>query len=243
MQPLFASPLMYWVGMTTRADTPPDELAAFNNFYSHTHAPEVLVRNPGFVRATRYELIGPDPRGDLGPGWLAVYDLEDEAAARAYEAVNDGPADGRPAYSAGPPAWQRARRDWRFLWRQVAAVGRPSEAPYAIYLVGMNIPAETDAAGLAAFNAFYTDVHVPEVVAAGGYTSGTRFERYRDFKPEEARCPRFLAVYQADQAATERLLHRASSAVYSSGPPAWEQHETLWRLVYRRINAELSTSA
>ena len=61
---VFTHPFMYWVGMNTAADTSQEELAKFNDFYSNTHVPEVVTSNPGFVRATRYELYEPDPRGD-----------------------------------------------------------------------------------------------------------------------------------------------------------------------------------
>src|SRR6266436_2213324 len=59
------APFMYWVGMNTAADTSPQELAEFNDFYSHTHMHEVVASHPGFMRATRYELCDPDPRGDF----------------------------------------------------------------------------------------------------------------------------------------------------------------------------------
>ena len=73
---------MYWVGMDTAPETGASELAEFNRFYSQVHLPEVVAGNSGFVRATRYELAGPDPRGDFGPRWLAVYEMDGEAAAR-----------------------------------------------------------------------------------------------------------------------------------------------------------------
>src|SRR5438045_2031366 len=100
----FAHPFMYWVGINTAPQTSSTDLAAFNSFYSRVHAGEVLARNPGFVRATRYELLQPDPRGDYGPRWLAVYEMDGEAAARAYAAREDGPAEGRPTYTPGPSA-------------------------------------------------------------------------------------------------------------------------------------------
>ena len=65
---------------------------------------------------------------------------------------------------------------------------------------------------LAEFNTFYTNIHVPEVMAHRGYRRGTRFERHCEFRhPQPGRRP------------------------LSSGPPTWEKHDTLWRLVYRRI--------
>lgn len=80
MQQAFAYPFMYWVGMNTHPDTDPTAVAEFSRFYSTIHVPEVVASNPGFVRGTRYELLHPDPRGDWGPRWLAVYEMDGEAA-------------------------------------------------------------------------------------------------------------------------------------------------------------------
>jgi hypothetical protein len=103
-------------------------------------------------------------------------------------------------------------------------------------MVGMNVPAHTDAAGLAEFNTFYNETHVPEVMAAGGYDRATRHELYRDFAHPPPGCPRFCAIYEAGAEATEtRETRRANRAALSSGPPTWEQHDTIWRLSYRHI--------
>jgi hypothetical protein len=103
-------------------------------------------------------------------------------------------------------------------------------------MVGMNVPADTDTTALAEFNTFYTDTHVPEIMATGGYARGSRFELYREFAHPAPGCPRFCAIYEADSAATDaRETLRAARGKMSSGPPAWEKHETLWRLVYRLI--------
>ena len=75
------------------------------------------------MRGTRYELLVPDARGDLGPRWLAVYEMHDEAAAQAYIARNDGPPEGRPAYTPGLADFQTTTR-WRILWRQISAAGQ-----------------------------------------------------------------------------------------------------------------------
>jgi hypothetical protein len=229
--------------MNTQPDSSADELAEFNDFYSNIHVPEVVNGNPGFVRATRYELSGPDPRGDLGPHWLAVYEMDSEGAAQGYSARNDGPPEDRPAYTPGPSAWQRYEGWWRLLWRRVApAEGElsPKAAPY-LYFVAMNVPPDTDAQGLAEFNEFYTNTHVPEVVAANRFLSGARYELYRALLHPDPGAPRFLAVYEADEgslaAQAERRDNAGAYPALSSGPPAWEAHDTLWRLQYRRIDS------
>jgi hypothetical protein len=234
----FACPFAYWVGMETDPRTTPEALADFNAFYNGTHVHEVLAAHPGFVRVSRYELLDPDPRGGehAGPRWLAVYEMQDEAAAGQYLKDNARPWLHRRKYSPWPSARRRAKTTWRMIWRQLSVAGSTQQPPASIFLVGMNVPPDTDAQDLAEFNTFYTDTHVPEVMAGGGYARGTRFELYREFAHPAPGSPRFCAVYEADEAATEeRPTRRAERPPLSSGPPAWEQHDTLWRLVYRRI--------
>jgi hypothetical protein len=75
-----------------------------------------------------------------------------------------------------------------------------------------------------------------------GYARGTRWELHRAFRHPQPGCPRFCAIYEADAAATQANQQRRSNPTpqpgerpLSSGPPTWEKHDTLWRLVYRRI--------
>jgi hypothetical protein len=229
---------LYWVGMDTDPRTTPEELAEFNRFYSTTHVRDVIAAHPGFVSASRYELLDPDERGGVhrGPRWLAVYEMTDEAAALQYLKDNERPWLHRKRYSPWPPARKRAKTVWRMIWRQISVTGAIDQPSESAYMVGMNVPAETDAKGLADFNAFYTEKHVPEVMAYGGYARGTRVDLYREFAHPAPGCPRFCAVYEADAAATaERETRRIARGSLSSGPPAWENRDTVWRLVYRRI--------
>jgi hypothetical protein len=105
----------------------------------------------------------------------------------------------------------------------------------------MNVPPETDAAGLKEFDEFYTNIHVPEVVAMSKFIRGTRYELNREFLHPAPGSPRFLAVYEGDEESMkQRAALRANAgggARLSSGPPAWEAHDTLWRLMYRRIDS------
>jgi hypothetical protein len=239
------APFMYWVGMNTPGDVSAQDLADFNDFYSNVHASEVLAANPGFFRATRYELAEQDARGSFGPRWLAVYEMESQAAADGYSQRNDGPPEGRPTYSPGPVAWQRYESWWRLIWhRLVPETGElgAGGAPY-IYLVGMDVPQGTDAQGLRQFNDFYTRVHVPEVVAVNKFLSGIRYELHRDFRHPAPGSPCFLAVYEADEASlrarAERAANPGSATPLSSGPRAWEGHATAWRLLYRRLDSRV----
>jgi hypothetical protein len=239
---------MYWVGMNTQPDTSLQDLADFNDFYSNTHIKEVVASNPGFIRATRYELLEQDARGDFGPRWLAVYEMDSREAADLSIKRNDGPPEARPTYTPGPAAWQSYEGWWRLMWhRLVPEAGElgASGAPY-IYMVGMDVPEGTDAKGLAEFDDFYTNIHVPEVVAVSKFLSGTRYELHRSFRHPEPGSPRFLAVYEADAdslaARARRAASPATAAPLSSGPPTWEAHVTAWRLLYRRLDSVERTS-
>jgi hypothetical protein len=235
------APFMYWVGMNTAPDTSAEELAKFTDFYSNVHMHEVVAANPGFIRATRYELYEPDVRGDFGPRWLVIYEMEDEAAADGYAARNDGPPEGRPKYSPGPDAWTKYQGWWRLIWERVAPVAGDigsGDAPF-LYFVAMNVPPDTDAKGLAEFNDFYTNVHVPEVVKMSKFIRGHRYHLKREFLHPAPGSPEFLAVYEGNQESMDQrtaLRNGAGGdARLSSGPPTWEAHDTLWRLMYKRL--------
>jgi hypothetical protein len=226
----FAQPYMYWVGMDLDAEDP-DEIKAWNEFYSHTHVPEVVAANPGFTNGHRYELVGPDARGIPAPKYLAVYEMAHEGAARTYGARNDGPAEGRPNYTPGPPAWKKMDLKWRMIWRRFAESAPAGGTPEEIFIIGMEPPASASPAEVAEFNDFYTKVHLPEVVERGGYARGTRQELYRQFLHPEPHCPRYLALYETDKKASGALPASATTP----GPAIWDQREVAWRLVYRRL--------
>jgi hypothetical protein len=235
------APFMYWVGMNTQPDTSAEELAKFNDFYSHTHVPEVVSGNPGFIRGTRYELVEQDARGKFGPQWLAVYEMEEEAAAKGYIARNDGPAEGRPKFSPGPAAWQNYEGWWRLLWRRMVPEHGElggNGAPY-LYFVAMDEAPGSDPQGIREFNEFYTNVHVPEVVEVSKFLSGIRYQLYREFRHPEPKSPGYLAVYEADEKSLQARKERAANPgkPLSSGPPSWEGHVTAWRLLYKRIDS------
>ena len=233
----------YWVGMDIPADTSAADVAAFNDFYSNVHKPEVLAGNPGFLRGRRYELAQDDTRGARGPRFIAAYDIENKEAAQLYITRNDGPASGRPVYSDGPAAWQKRSTKWRLMWQHVLnnpAAAQVSASPY-MYLVGMNAAAGSGEAELAEFNEFYNTIHVPEVLAGYGFVSGARYKNMRTFLHPEPGAPNFLAMYGIkDEAAAQSFMKDRLSAdpggnSFSDGPPPWQKRDTKWRLTYRLV--------
>ena len=233
----------YWVGMDIPADTNAADVAAFNDFYSNVHKPEVLAGNPGFLRGRRYELAQDDTRGPRGPRFIAAYDIESKEAAQLYITRNDGPANGRPVYSDGPAAWQKRSTKWRLMWQHVLnnpQAAQVSASPY-MYLVGMNAAAGSGEAELAQFNEFYNTIHVPEVLAGYGFVSGARYKNMRTFLHPEPGAPNFLAMYGIkDEAAAQSFMKDRLSAdpggnSFSAGPPPWQNRDTKWRLTYRLV--------
>lgn len=165
------------------------------------------------------------------PRYLAVYEMAHEGAARIYGARNDGPAEGRPRYTPGPPVWDKMVPKWRMIWRTFAESGTAGGAAAEIFVIGMDPPASAGPSGLGEFNDFYTRIHLPEVVERGGYTRGTRQECYREFLHPAPHCPRYCAVYEAEKEASGALPASATTP----GPAVWDQREVAWRLVYRRL--------
>jgi hypothetical protein len=117
---------------------------------------------------SRYELAEQDPRGGdhHGPRWLAMYHIQDEAAAEQYVKDNARPWLHRRTYSPWPPARRKAKTLWRMIWhvrRGVEASGDSLE------LVGTAVAPGPDAPGL---------------------------ELYRSFAHPEPGCPRFCILQE-----------------------------------------------
>lgn len=175
---VFAHPFMYWVGMDTDPRTTPEALAEFNRFYSTVHVHEVIAAHPGFVSVTRWELV--DSNSTTGPRWLAIYEMENEAAAEQYVKDNARPWLHRRKYSPWPAARKRAKTVWRLLWHQLGAPSAVDEAPNSLELVGTNQRPDTDV---------------------------TVLELYRDFAHPAPGAPRYCAVNSTEAARSDVLWH------------------------------------
>jgi hypothetical protein len=113
---------------------------------------------------------------------------------------------------------------------ETAPVGLP---PYAIYLLGVNPPDGATDAELDVFNDFYTKVHLWEVAERRHALRAARYERAQVIIPPAKGAPRFLAVYEVDEAGASQRRHVGPP--YSAGPEVWQRHTTPWRLWYRTI--------
>lgn len=232
------TPYVLMIGMDLPADATTEQRLAFSDGYSQIHIPEVVESHPGFVRGTRFELIEPDPRGDLGPQWVVVYEIANEAAVWAFIDRVDGGPDGYPVYRRWTDQPWSMR--WRVLWARrdgyAGSIGK-GELPY-LMLIGMDAAEGSSDADLEAFQRFYDDIHVPEVVAALGLDVALRYERLRAFDHPAPGCPRFMAAYLGrEQVVVIRSSREGRPPISDDGPPAWKGRNTQWRLFYRRVSS------
>ncbi|GAA4239824.1 hypothetical protein GCM10022254_61970 [Actinomadura meridiana] len=237
----FSSRFLYWISLDFGSSDPAD-LARFNRFYDEVHLPEVLDRYPGFAAAHRYTLALPDERGDFGGGNLAAYEVEDEEGLAQYIAGTTAPGGTLPPYSNDPPLWpDLLTHRWRVVYEKVAETAPSTQVPGAIYIIGIEPPADIGDDELAEFEQFYTDFHLPEATTIGDYSRGTRYVLRRTLEyPEPPGCPRFLAVYEQADGSDEQISATMRTLIASNGwtpgPAAWPRKTTPWRLWYRNVS-------
>jgi hypothetical protein len=167
-------------------------------------------------RESRYELLAVAARGFHPPQALSakvVKESDDE----------DSDAD----------EFTGLREVWSVLYRQIAETVPATERPYAIYLLGVNPPDDAGTTDLTTFNNFYTNVHLVEVAERRHALRAVRYELIEEVKAPYLGAPRYLAVYEVDEASAAHRRHVGPP--YSSGPEVWQRHTTPWRLWYRRL--------
>lgn len=230
----------YWIGMHPIEKLQPAELAEINEWYDTVHVPEVVARNPGFTRGRRWQLVDNGPENSANPTiseapfWLAAYDIADRGAADGYlRRARDG-IGVTPPFTPPPPAWKKLKARWRLLWQTIHSAGA-CENPQRLFLVGMDPMAGATSDERAAFNDFYSDIHVPEVMERLGFESGRRLRCHGVIVHPGDTGPEYCAAYESgERTPADRDLTQARQA--SEGPPVWQQRRVSWRANYVRLN-------
>jgi hypothetical protein len=147
--------------------------------------------------------------------------------------------------STAPPleadvGYQGLRPTWSLLYRHLAETSPAVVTPYAIYLLGVNPPADATDEELEVFNDFYTNVHLPEVAERRHALRAVRYELVQEVRPPYKGAPQFLAVYEVDEEAA--AVRRHVGPPYATGPAVWQRHSTPWRLWYHRLVGEEGAS-
>ena len=202
-------PLTVWSGWDVRGGASAEPTAA-------DPFTESAPSDPG--DGAHYELIAVAARGFRPPRFLSTAPTGDGDA--------DPQADDEPGTGG-------LRQTWSLVYRWVAETGPSLVAPYGIYLLGVDPPADATDDDLEVFNDFYTNVHLPEVAERRHALRAARYELCRVVKPPYQGAPRFLAVYEVDEQAAANRRH--SGPPYAKGPEVWQRHRTPWRLWYRRL--------
>jgi hypothetical protein len=202
-------PIVWWTGWDVRggaaAAPNPDEVFA-----------QAPVNRAGADE--RFELLAVTARGFRPPRFLRAVDRSEESG---------------PTSAEEPEIIEGLRQTWSLLYRRVAETGPAEVSPYAIYLLGVNPPADITDGELVTFNDFYTNVHLPEVAERRHALRAVRYELVREVRPPYRGAPQFLAAYEVDEAAAG--VRRHVGPPYATGPDVWQGHTTPWRLWYRRI--------
>jgi hypothetical protein len=202
-------PIVSWTGWDVRggAAAAPNPVEAFAAFPSHDDGAD-----------ERYELLAVAARGFRPPRFLRAVDgAESSGTARSAEAETV----------------EGLRQTWSLWYRRVAETGPAVVLPYAIYLLGVNPPADVTDDELAVFNDFYTNVHLPEVAERRHALRAVRYALVEEVRPPYQGAPQFLAAYEVDESAAS--VRRHVGPPYATGPVVWQGHTTPWRLWYRRI--------
>jgi hypothetical protein len=140
---------------------------AFDRWYRSEHAPAALARQ-GWSRLRRYRCLEGEPQ------FLSIYDLTEEAL--------DGPLGEAPFRA---PEFSRRIRDYHArTWRRIFLTGEDPASADLINLITVDIGPEH----APAFSRWYSEVHMPEIVACPGWLGGERYECLNGD-------PRFLAMY------------------------------------------------
>jgi hypothetical protein len=196
-------PLVSWTGWDVRGGA----AAAPNPVEAMARFP-----SPDAGADERYELLAVAARGFRPPRFLRAVEASGTPRVETIEGL---------------------RETWSLLYRRVAETGPAEVLPYAVYLLGVNPPADVTPDDLVAFNEFYTNVHLPEVAERRHALRAVRYELVEEVRPPYKGAPKFLAGYEVDEAAA--AVRRHVGPPYATGPAVWQGHTTPWRLWYRRI--------
>ena len=203
------APFAWWTGWDVRGGASADPSAAERFTRSAPTAPGIDAH---------FELLAVAARGFRPPRFLSTV------------SGGDDPASAAPAEASDQPG---LRQTWSMRYRTVAETAPAEVAPFAIYLLGVDPPADATDEDLVVFNDFYTDVHLPEVAERRNALRAVRYELVEAVRPPYRGAPRFLAVYEVDEESAAKRRHSGPS--YTSGPDVWQRHTTPWRLWYRRL--------
>lgn len=170
----------------SQMEPPPGWEDDFHDWYESEHIPARMAL-PGFAAAVRYAAETGTPR------WLACYFLDDLGVLDTpeYRRLKTDPSE-RTARMLGAVSGFT-----RYTCRELSDTGAPADgaaAPGRLFAVAFSVP-EADEAE---FDAWYTEEHVPLLMAADGWL---RVRRYRVLPGHDGPPWTHLALHELRDAA------------------------------------------
>ena len=154
----------------------------FHDWYDNEHLPARLTV-PGFESAARYRAAD-----GLAPPWLAVYEIEPGTLdTPAYKALYEQGSDREKSILSRLATLDR--REYELISDQRPASRPAADGPGPVILVvSMSVPAGTEDD----MNAWYTQEHIPMLLAVPGW------RRARRYRQTSGNGPEYLSLHDVD---------------------------------------------
>ncbi len=184
----------------------PGDEARFNDWYDNHHTPSHVQGVPGFLSAHRY--AAPD-----GPGYCAVYELDDSATLETeeYRSRKYTPDERTRAMLASVSGFTR------YIGKEIGFLGDPQTALDAEILLAVFFAVPDDRQ--AEFLDWYGNEHAPMLIECPGWLMA-RTMAVIDHNPDPF---------------THMILHYHAHEQVRRAPEAARAHDTEWR---KRLVAE-----
>ena len=226
--------------------TDPAQEAGFNEWYDRVHVPDVL--SSGMVaHAIRYRNADPQ---DGEPGYVAIHELAWEdlnAVAREVARTRQRLTQGRGFH----PALEIVMAEsWKRIGPEFSTRGTGQTAVAGIFIIESRC---TNAQRDAGFNAWYNEMHIPDLLATGLFTNAYRFVSVPQSTIIGAAAPgehdltagasgdigrpTYLAIYEtaADPLTAVEAFSRDHRPRLKAAARLSDIIEVTWRGIYRRL--------
>ncbi len=164
----------------------PDQEVDFDRWYNEVHLPDVC--DPGvFPRATRFE--NPQAQGgENQPRHIAIYETDRDDPGAAWDDNRENTMSLRDQGRIHPTL----KAVFVGVYKRWGGPNILSGRQTTGILVVLNGP--SDLAREDEFNAWYDEVHIPDVVSTGAYHSAVRYVNTN----KDTGQPKYLAIYETD---------------------------------------------
>jgi hypothetical protein len=191
------TPALQHYTMMVMSNPAPGREAEYNHWYDTVHLPDV-VSIPGFVRARRLKLAPVQfHQSPPMPNYMAFFQIETADVAGVFAEINRRIKTGRTRMSTAMNMAGAHERLYQMLAPPVMATETPSLDADADAADGFHIVFNTQVPGKeAAFNAWYNNHHLPDMLTIPGFVSGQR-GKAPGFLPDPAKTePPYVAIFR-----------------------------------------------